>query len=213
MPDQHAMLSSLVDPKRSALLVVDVQRYFTRERPKPLYPPVDEVLGRLRHFIDACRSRGLLVVRIQAVVPDDAVTAGVWRRHWGERWASPSPLAPGQPGVEFHPGFEPQPGDLVVTKPRYSSFHGSSLESLLRSRGIQTVLVGGLTTDVCVSSTSRDAFELEFDVVTLSDCTATGTQARHEVGLVTLAETFGMVCSSTAVLATWDAQLVPAVAS
>jgi len=212
MQDQHEKLASLADPQRSALLVVDVQRYFTRERPEPLYPPVDEVLGQLRHFIDECRSRGLLVVRIQAVVPEEA-TAGVWRRHWGERWASPSPLAPHQPGVESHPGFEPQPGDLVVTKPRYSSFHGSSLEALLRSRGIQTVLVGGLTTDVCVSSTSRDAFQLEFDVITLSDCTATGTQARHEVGLVTLAGTFGMVCSSTDVLATWDAQPVSVIAS
>jgi ureidoacrylate peracid hydrolase len=83
----------------------------------------------------------------------------------------------------------------------------------LRSRGIQTVLVGGLTTDVCVSSTSRDAFQLKFDVITLGDCTATGTQARHESELVTLAATFGMVCSSTDVLATWDAQLVPTVAS
>src|SRR5262249_37718619 len=156
--------------------------------------PVESVLDTLRRFIDACRERGVLVVRIQAIIPDEA-TNGVWRRHFKERWATPSPLGPDHPEAQFHPGFEPLSGDIVVTKPRYSSFYGTSLESILRSRGIQTVLVAGLTTDVCVSSTSRDAFQHEFDVVTLSDCTAEKTQARHESGLATLAATFGTVCS------------------
>ena len=154
----------------------------------------------------------MLVVRIQAVI-DEESTAGVWRRHWGERWATPSPLAPDQPGAEFQPGFEPQAGDLVLTKPRYSAFINSPLESLLRSRGIQTVIVGGLTTDVCVSSTARDAFQHEFDTVTLSDCTATRTQARHEAGLETLAAVFGTVCSSADVLAAWGAVPVAAPAT
>jgi nicotinamidase-related amidase len=219
MPDGNAApggqvdaLSGIVDPKRTALLVVDVQRYFTRERPAPMYPASDGVLERLRRFIDACRERGVLVVRIQAVIPDES-TEGVWRRHFGERWQTPSQLAPEADGTRFHPGFEPLPGDLVVTKPRYSSFIGTSLESTLRSRGIQTVIVGGLTTDVCVSSTSRDAFQHEFDVVTLSDCTAESTQARHESGLATLAANFGMVRASTEILEAWGAAPVSAPAT
>jgi ureidoacrylate peracid hydrolase len=204
--------AEIVEPSRTALLVVDVQHFFSHERDVPLYPPVAGVLDTLQRFVDECRARGVLVVRIQAIVPDEQ-TQGVWRRHFRERWATPSPLAPGQPGAEFHPGFEPQSGDIVVTKPRYSSFHGSSLEAILRSRGIQTVLVGGLTTDVCVSSTARDAFQREFDTITLSDCCAERTQARHESGLATLAATFGTVCSSAEVLAAWGAVPVPAGAS
>ena len=177
-----------------------------------MYPPVQAVLETLRRFIDACRTRGVLVVRIQNIIPDESAE-GVWRRHFRERWSTPSPLAPDQPGAEFQPGFEPQPGDLILTKPRFSAFINTPLESLLRSRGIQTVLVGGLTTDVCVSSTSRDAFQREFDTVTLNDCTATKTQARHEAGLETLASVFGTVCSSTDVLAAWGAVPVAAPAS
>ena len=201
--------AEIVEPGRTALLVVDVQRYFVRTQPGAMYPPVAGVLETLRRFVDECRTRGVLVVRIQAIIPDEA-TGGVWRRHWRERWATPSPLAPGQPGAEFQPGFEPQPGDVVLTKPRYSSFINTQLESLLRSRGIQTVIVGGLTTDVCVSSTARDAFQREFDTITLSDCCAERTQARHESGLATLGATFGTVCSSAEVLAAWGAVPVAA---
>ena len=201
--------AEIVHPSRTALLVVDVQRYFVRTQPGAMYPPVERVLETLRRFIDECRARGVQVVRIQAVI-DEESTNGVWRRHFRERWATPSPLAPDQPGAELQPGFEPQPGDLLLTKPRFSAFINTPLESLLRSRGILTVIVCGLTTDVCVSSTARDAFQREFDTVTLSDCTAEKTQARHESGLETLAATFGTVCSSADVLAAWGVVAVAA---
>ena len=169
-------LAETVAPDRTALLVVDVQRFFTRTQPGAMFPPVEDVHDTQRRFIDTCRERGVLVVRIQAIIPDEA-TSGVWRRHFKGNWPTPSPLGPDHPMAQFHPGFEPLPGDIVVTKPRYSSFNGTSLESTLRSRGIRTVLVAGLTTDVCVSSTSRDAFQHEFDTVTLKDCTAARNQA------------------------------------
>jgi ureidoacrylate peracid hydrolase len=202
MQEQREALSSLVDPRHSALLVVDVQRWFTRERPEPMFPPVEDALRRLRGFIDAARAAGVLVIRIQSVIPDELYSE-VWRRQFPGTWGSSSPLATDAWGTPFCPGFEPLLGDLLVTKPRYSAFFGTPLEPILRSRGIRTVLVGGLTTDVCVSSTSRDAFQREFHVVTLSDCTAEVTQARHESGLATLAANFGLVRSSAEVLDAW----------
>jgi nicotinamidase-related amidase len=140
MQEQREALSSVVDPRHSALLVVDVQRWFTRERPEPMFPPVEDALRRLRRFIDAARAAGVLVIRIQNVIPDELYSE-VWRRQFPGTWGSSSPLA----------------------------------------------------TDACVSSTSRDAFQREFHVVTLSDCTAKVTQARHESGLATLAANFGLV--------------------
>jgi hypothetical protein len=86
----------------------------------------------------------------------------------------------------------------------------TGLESLLRSRGITTVIVTGLVTDICVSSTARDAFQLDFHTITLSDCTAAGSQARHDTTLETLARAFGRVCSSEDVAAAWQTQPVPA---
>ena len=210
--DALPTFAEIVQPSQTAVLVVDVQRYFTPERPVPMYPTVEGVLERLRRFVDECRERGVLVVRIQNVITDESAE-GVWRRHFGERWQTPSQLGPDQPGTQFHPGFEPLPGDMVLTKPRYSAFHNTPLESLLRSRGIQTVIVGGLTTDVCVSATARDAFQHELDVVTLDDCTAEVTQARHESGLATLAANYSTVCSSAEILETWGATPVPTPAS
>ena len=111
----------------------------------------------------------------------------------------------------FAPGFEPEPDDLVVIKQRYSGFVGTELAALLRDRGIRTVVLVGLTTDVCVGSTARDAFHHEFHTVTLADCTAEQTLARYESGLATLAANFGRVCTSEEVLAAWQAQ--PALAA
>ncbi len=68
------------------------------------------------------------------------------------------------------------------------------------------MIVGGLTTDVCVSSTARDAFQRDFNTITLADCAAGQTLARHESGLATLASVFGLVCNSSDVLGVWDAQ-------
>ena len=92
-----------------------------------------------------------------------------------------------------------------MVKPRFSAFVGTDLATKLRQRGIRTVVVAGLTTDICVSSTVRDAYQREFHTVTLSDCTAEQTIERHEAGLASLAACFGTVCTSNDVIAAWAA--------
>lgn len=199
MSDVPADLASIADPHRTAVLVVDVQNRFVGF---PLHPPVEEVLPRLHRFIHAARTAGALIVRIENVIPD-AMFSEVWGRQHG---TTTTRLAPGSEAAAFAPGFEPEPGDVVITKPRYSAFIGTPLETVLRSRGIRAVVVAGLTTDVCVSSTARDAFQRDFYTITLGDCAAERTLARHESGLATLASVFGMVCDSSDVLGAWKAQ-------
>ncbi len=201
--DQRAALAELADPRHTAVLVVDVQNLFAGF---PLHPPVEEVLPRLHRFIHAARSAGALIVRIENVIPD-AMFSAVWQRQHGTPTTF---LPPGSEAAAFAPGFEPEPGDVVITKPRYSAFVGTPLETLLRSRGIQTVIVGGLTTDVCVSSTARDAFQRDFNTITLADCVAEQTLARHESGLATLASVFELVCNSSDVLGVWHVHHSPA---
>ncbi len=199
MQDVQAELGALVDPRHTAVLVIDMQNLFVGF---PLHPPIEEVLPRLHRFIYAARSAGALIVRIENVIPDEMFSA-VWQRQHGTPTTF---LAPGSEAAAFAPGFEPELGDVVITKPRYSAFIGTPLETVLRSKGIRTVIVGGLTTDVCVSSTARDAFQRDFDTITLADCAAEKTLARHESGLATLASVFGMVCDSSEVLEVWNAQ-------
>lgn len=194
--------ADLLAARRSAVLVVDVQRWFTRPRPSPMFPPLEAVLPQLQSFIDGARSAGALIVRVQAVIPDETYSE-VWRRQFPS-WGSTSPLGPEEEGTRFHPGFDPQPGDLVVTKHRYSAFFGTTLDSILRQRGIHAVVVTGPTTGVCVGTTARDAFQHEYNVVTLADCTSELGQERHEGELQNLAATFGTVCFSDDVLQLWN---------
>jgi ureidoacrylate peracid hydrolase len=204
MATEQTPLASLVAPRHTAVLVVDVQPLFTG---MALSPPLAEVLPRLRRFLDAALTASVPRVFIRHVIPEE---------RWTEVWQAQHPdaikaaLAPDSPLIPFAPGFEPKADDLVVVKERYSGFVGTELAALLQERGIRTVILVGLTTDICVSSTARDAFHHEFHTVTLADCTAEQTLARHEAGLASLAACFGRVCTSEDILAAWQVQVATA---
>jgi ureidoacrylate peracid hydrolase len=195
--------SPLLDPHQTAVLVVDVQTHFTRTVGPRLFPPVEDVLRRMRRFVDGARGAGVPIVRIRVVLAPET-RSEVWLRQYAPEARDREPLAPDAAGAGFHPGFEPRPGEVVITKHRYSAFFGTPLDSVLRHRGVRTVVIVGLTTDVCVGMTARDAFQREYNVVTLADCTAEVTQARHEAGLATLTARFGLVCTSTDLLQIWN---------
>jgi len=215
MATERVSLAALTAPQHTAVLVVDVQPLFTA---MPLVPALDGVLPRLQRFLAAARAAGVPRVFIRIVIPEDRWTA-VWQEQFagsvrpddGSDVNIKEAVAPGSPVTAFAPGFEPEPDDMVIVKDRYSAFVGTELAAELRARGIRTVVLVGLTTDVCVGSTARDAFHHEFHTVTLSDCTAEQTLARHESGLATLAANFGRVCTSEELLAAWSTQ--PALAA
>ena len=202
MDTERSPLASLVPPQHTPLLVIDMKRFFTD---RPQCPPLDEMLPRLRRLIDAARAAAVPLVFTKVVIP---------KERWTDPWAQQFPAfvqevhAQGSP---FHPDFAPQPGDVTLIKDRYSAFIGTGLEAWLRERGIRTVIVAGLVTDICVAGTARDAFQLDFHTITLSDCAAAGSQAKHDVSLESLAACFGRVCTSEEVLAAWQA--APALAA
>jgi ureidoacrylate peracid hydrolase len=192
-------LEELVDPRRTAVLVVDVQPLFIGET---LQPPVDQVLSALRRFLAVAREARVLRVFIRymgAENPDERWKALL--EQFGQEFQEAS--APNSPEVVYAPGFEPEAGDLEVTKDRYSPFQRTGLADQLRRRDIETVIVAGLTTAVCVSSTARDAFQLDFHTITLSDCCAE-YHSEHEAALQTLGRVFGRVCTSDEVIAAWQ---------
>jgi ureidoacrylate peracid hydrolase len=207
MVAEPSSLASLVGPRHTAVLVVDVELRFTQV---PLSPPLSEVLPRMHRFLEAARAANVPRVFSRAIIPSERWT-GVWKDQHPDPQAALA-LAPESPLVAFAPGFEPDANDLSVVKERYSSFVGTKLANLLEERNIKTVVLVGLTTDVCVSSTARDAFHHEFHTVTLSDRTAEQNLARHEAGLASLAAAFGRVCTSDDILAAWSVGAVPSTA-
>jgi ureidoacrylate peracid hydrolase len=112
-------------------------------------------------------------------------------------------MAPGAPGTEFDPCLDAQPGDLEIVKPRYSAFFGTRLDEILRGRGIDTVVVLGLTTNVCVQSTARDAWQRDYRTITLDDCCAEIGEGSHAASLAWTSRNFGMVCTSSEVCRRW----------
>jgi ureidoacrylate peracid hydrolase len=95
----------------------------------------------------------------------------------------------------------PEPGDAIVTKHRFSAFIGTDFDLILRAKGIESLILTGTRTNVCVESTARDAFMMDYYVVVLSDCTASGSEEAHQRGLL---GSFGDKATSAEVIAEWQ---------
>jgi nicotinamidase-related amidase len=176
----------------TALLLVDVQQGLDHPRMGARNNPAAE--QRIAELLAAWRSAGWPVVHVQhmSVEPD-------------------SPLRPELPGNAFKPEAMPIDGEPVFRKTVNSAFIGTGLETHLRDRGIGTLVIAGITTDHCVSSTVRMAANLGFDVTVVEDATATferrgpdgthyGADIMHRVTLASLHGEFATVRSAAEIL-------------
>lgn len=188
-----------LDPSTTAALVVDVQRLFTDMVGAPIDPPLSDVLPRIGRFVDASRSAGATIVLVRTIIAPDAHSRSTLQ--WPEFMRAG--VAPGAPGTTFDPCLSPQPGDIEVVKQRYSAFVGTQLDEILKDRGIVSVIVLGLTTNVCVQSTARDAWQRDYQTITLADCCAEIGQGSHDASLAWTGRNFGTVCQSDEVTTQW----------
>jgi nicotinamidase-related amidase len=211
----YTTLAELVNRKHTAVIVVDMQNDFckagwTFDRlgiDISMYP---SMLPRLFRLLTGARDFGVKVIYVQMTVLPNRMSESPaqirfnMRLHLASHGAT-QPLLytiEGTPGQEIVAELAPEPGDLVVRKYRSSGFWGTNLDMLLRSNGIETVIVTGCTTEGCVESTARDALFNDYYVVLPEDCVASDDPRQHEASLFLMRHRFDIV-SSHDILTTW----------
>jgi ureidoacrylate peracid hydrolase len=164
------MVDFSVTPARTALINVDMQNCFVEGYPISA-PKGPEVLARINRLADVCRACGVKVIHTAHVVRPDGSNMGVMAEILPP--VRDGVINEGSKSAALHAGLGVSPGDIILNKPRFGSFHGTDLELILRSNGIDTVIVSGIATNVCCETTAREANARDFRVFFLSDGTAT----------------------------------------
>jgi nicotinamidase-related amidase len=197
--------------RRPAVLVVDAQRYMVAPDPASdaAYPSScgdagRAALERLAWLLDQVRARHVPVVYTAFVLAADGSDAGVYGRK-RRLLATPNWCLEGTPGAEIHPAVAPRPGEPVLVKKRPSAFFGTTLTSLLISRGIDTVVIAGGSTSNCVRATAVEAASLDLRTVVVEDCVFDRQLVAHEVALFDMERQVADVVTATEVVALLDA--------
>lgn len=157
-------------PARTALINVDMQNCFLEGYPISA-PDGLIVLERVNRLAAACRKAGVLVIHASIVVRADGSNLGVLGQF--SQPVKDGILNKGSDSAALHKGLVIDPRDILLDKPRFGAFHGTDLELILRSRGIDTLIIAGVATNVCCETTAREAAVRDFHVFFLSDGTAT----------------------------------------
>jgi ureidoacrylate peracid hydrolase len=188
-----------LDPRKTALIVVDMQNGFCLEEVAAAYVPIaNEIVPTINKLANAVRRTGGKVFWIKQTVDEESAVA------WSEWLGMMTPetrrrlvmnLAEGSRGHELHAGLEVKGEDEIVQKYRFSAFvqGASDLPQRLRAQGYDTVLITGTVTNVCCESSARDAMMLNFKTIMVSDANATRTDEEHNATLSTFYAIFGDV--------------------
>ena len=181
-----------IDPRTTALIVVDMQNDFVAPG-APLESPAGRAMvPQLQRALACCREHGIPVIYTAHVHRAGGYDQGLLAH--APSIGRGEALVDGSPGGAIFPEIAPRDGEIVISKHRFSAFYGTDLEIILRGLGVTTVVITGVTTENCCHATARDAFFRDFQVVFLSDATATsdypdlgyGSMSADEVHRATL---------------------------
>jgi ureidoacrylate peracid hydrolase len=191
-----------LDPRKTALLVVDMQNAFMMPGVAHAYcAHAESIVPNVNRLAQAMRETGATVVWIKTTFGEQSLVSWPVLHDMAGPERTPrriAALADGSKGHEFWPGLDMRPSDLIVNKDRYSAFiQGSSnIAEVLKGRGIDTVVVTGTVTNVCCESTARDAMMTNFKTIMVTDANASHTDEEHNASLVAFYLSFGDIMST-----------------
>jgi biuret amidohydrolase len=205
-----------VDTERTALLIIDMQRDFLE--PGGFGAALGNDVSRLKAAVGPCadvlaaaRRAGVLVIHTREGHRPDLSDAPAIKLERGDPALRIGALGPmgrilvrGEPGHDIIPELYPAAGEPVIDKPGKGAFYQTDLELMLRNRGVETLLVCGVTTEVCVNTTVREANDRGLRCIVLADCCASYFPEFHEAGLKMIKAQggiFGSVSAAAPVIA------------
>jgi ureidoacrylate peracid hydrolase len=199
----------VMDPKRTAFVVIDMQNYFMKPGFVGEVPPARETVGAVNRMARELRARGGHVVWVRNATDETRESWTVLHDHLvspdfgSARYAS---LNTSHEGSALWPELEVRPEDGQIVKKRFSAFlpGSSDIVDYLRQREIDTLLIGGTTTNCCCDSSACDAMMLNFKVTMVSDTLSCLTDYEHESALVNFYVIFGDVQSVDEAIASLD---------
>lgn len=196
-PYQHHKL--VLKPKKSALLVIDMQNDFFN----PVSPAYTEnakaIVLNLQALVLTARKHKVPVIYTAHCHHDPKIDGGMTAQWWSDIRNKQS-LVAGSKGAQVIEELKPLPNEKIVYKHRYSAFYNTDLEIYLRGLGITDLIITGIMTGICVESTARDAFFRDFRVFVIGDATAAGEQELHINSLKILAYAFADVTDTENIL-------------
>lgn len=195
-----------LDPTRTALLVIDMQHDFLAPGAPLETRAGREMIPTLNEMIRFSRDQQIPVIFTAHVHHEDGSDMGLYADLYPPI-AARAALIDGTPGAEVYADVDKLPSDRLIKKHRYSAFHATDLEMILRGLGVTDVVVTGVTTEDCVHATARDAMFRNFRTAVVSDATGTydhpdlgfgamSAEQVHQATLVVLAQSTAAIIES-----------------
>jgi nicotinamidase-related amidase len=205
-------LEAWIAPDRTALLIVDMQVDFGAPEGLAAQWGLDlstapAALAAAERLADAARAAKVPVVFVGLFTTPET-DSDAWdermRRRGNDPEAGPALCRAGSPGSDFV-GPQPEPGELVFHKTRYSPFWDTDIDARLEALGVDTLVIAGLTTECCVADTAKDAFNLDYHVFVAADACAAYEPDLHAGALKMLDLNTAILTDSASVAAAWSA--------
>ena len=179
---------------KSALLVIDMQKYFLDPDADAFLKSGPAIIPNVKQLISGFRKQNLPVV-----FSKHAHKKGEPAGQMGSWWKNELPFD-GDPQSELIEGLKPRGNETVITKTRYSAFERTILGPYLKGNNVETVVICGVMTHLCVETTARHAFMLDFQPIVVSDACAAQTDEHHKASLLNLGHGFAHIYDTKAIL-------------
>jgi len=193
---------------RTALIVIDMQNAFCADDGSLAgagldISPLVEAVAPCRELLDSARQAGVPVIFTRYVYRADYADGGVAIRYLLPQLKDVDSLAAGTKDIEIIDLLEPVDGEFVIDKNRPSAFYATNIEPILNGLDVDSLVVCGVTTNICVESTVRDASQRDYKVFVVKDATGELEQLRYDGAIAGMAWMFAKIVEKEDVLAVW----------